>query len=162
MNSMTRPIMTEGATGLMPLKRKNTERLRRLADALDRDVLLLLSGCLKGVVAYSTDYLAAELQAAMPAIVIAGAEATITYGSRTGHAQGIAMNLANRRAAGAMRVLAADAYLRRDMPDERIPLVAISTHGDGDPPDTARCRRDFLNQRRLPRLESLRTAAGRH
>jgi len=157
---MVWPIMTAGISGLWPLKDEKADLLRRLVDGLDRDVLLWLSGYLGGVASRFPEYPATEPQIEVPAAVTAGVGVTVIYGSQTGHARGVATNLANRLGAASVpaRVFAADAYPNREIKDEQVLLVAISTYGDGDPPDSARAWLDFLNGRRMPRLESLRYA----
>ena len=86
--------------------------------------------------------------------------ATVLYGSQTGHAEHLAADLVARIGAAGLsaRLCAADEYPRRELRDEQLLLVIISTQGDGDPPDNARELLDFLNGRRAPRLESLRYA----
>lgn len=152
--------VTEVVPDLLPLEGEKAELLHRLVDGLDRDVLLWLSGYLRGVATRVTRHPAIEPNGETPLTPAVGTGVTIIYGSQTGHAQGIAAKLANRlgSAAVAGRIFAADRYPNRDIKDERTLLVVISTHGDGDPPDNARAWLDFVDGRRAPRLESLRYA----
>src|SRR3546814_15960979 len=61
----------------------------------------------------------------------AGQRLTVLYGSQTGNAQRIARTLAERaEAAGlAVRLLRADAYPLRELTDERLLYVVLSTQG---------------------------------
>ena len=48
----------------------------------------------------------------------------------------------------AVRLLRADAYPLRELADETLLYVVVSTQGDGDPPDDARAFLEFLEGRR--------------
>ena len=74
------------------------------------------------------------------------ARLTIVYGSQTGNGKRIAERLGrNAEAAGlAARVYAAGAYPLKDLAKERMLVIVMSTHGDGDPPDDARGFIEFL------------------
>jgi sulfite reductase (NADPH) flavoprotein alpha-component len=82
------------------------------------------------------------------------------YGSQTGNGRRIAERLGRAaEAAGlAVRVYAARDYPLRDLAQERLLTVVMSTHGDGDPPDDARGFLEHISGRRAPQLPQLRYA----
>jgi len=86
------------------------------------------------------------------------ARLTIVYGSQTGNAQRVAEQLAQQAHELNVRLLRADAYPLRELPQERLLYVVISTQGDGDPPDDARAFLDFIASRRAPQLVQLQFA----
>jgi sulfite reductase (NADPH) flavoprotein alpha-component len=52
-------------------------------------------------------------------------------------------------------VYGAGSYPLKDLAKERLLVVVMSTHGDGDPPDDARSFIEFLASKRAPKLEQL-------
>ena len=62
------------------------------------------------------------------------------YGSQTGNGKRIAERLGRTAEASglAVRVYSASNYPVKDLARERLLVVVMSTHGDGDPPDDAR------------------------
>jgi sulfite reductase (NADPH) flavoprotein alpha-component len=141
--------------GLPSLNDGEARLLEQLIEGLGRDALIGLSGYLADLARQASSTEVAAVLPDTPAPV-----ATVLYGSQTGHAEHLAADLVARiRAAGlSVRLCAADEYPRRELKDEQLLLVIISTQGDGDPPDNAREMLDFLNGRRAPQLESLRYA----
>lgn len=146
------------AFALPPLSQEQSLLLARLAESLDGSGLWWLSGYAAGL---------ARAQPGSP--VLAGtahadarpdARVTVVYGSQTGNARRVAEALAARlRASGLpVRLVGADAYAARELKDERLLYLVVSTHGDGDPPDDARALVDFLAGRRAPSLASLKYA----
>ncbi|GEM_PF-1115479 len=82
---------------------------------------------------------------------------TVLFGSETGHAAGVARDLTARA-----RTLGIDADLQdmRTYPPVRLPrepvlLIIISTHGDGEPPDSARDLHALLTGPRPPDLHGV-------
>lgn len=152
--------MLDDVAPLLPLEPSKQALLRELLDGLNRDHLLWLSGYLAG----AARELALEKVAGAASVVVpnpvANIPVTIIYGSQTGHAQGIAESLAGQlNACGiSARIFGAGGYPNRELKDERLLLVIMSTYGDGDPPDDARGWLEFLNGRRAPQLELLRYA----
>ena len=141
--------------GLPSLNDGEARLLEQLIEGLGRDALIGLSGYLADLARQASSTEVAAVLPDTPAPL-----ATVLYGSQTGHAEHLAADLVARiRAAGlSVRLCAADEYPRRELKDEQLLLVIISTQGDGDPPDNAREMLDFLNGRRAPQLESLRYA----
>lgn len=85
---------------------------------------------------------------------------TVVYGSQTGNAKRIAEKLAHAaEGAGlAVRLLRADAYPQRELKQERLLYLVISTQGEGEPPDDARGLFEFLSGKRAPALPDLKYA----
>jgi sulfite reductase (NADPH) flavoprotein alpha-component len=85
---------------------------------------------------------------------------TVLFGSETGNSTGLARSLADAaRAQGIAAELfdMADYKLRR-LKEEQDLLVITSTHGEGDPPQTAVGFFEFLESRKAPQLPQLRFA----
>jgi len=136
-----------------PLSTERSALLAQFAAGADAAGLLWASGYLAGL-ARSLD---APASAPAP---IGVARATVLYGSQTGNARRAAEAVfAKLEAAGLhARLLRTDAYPLRELKDERLLYVAISTQGDGDPPDDAQAFVEFLSGKRAPQLPQLKYA----
>jgi sulfite reductase (NADPH) flavoprotein alpha-component len=145
--------------GLSPLPDGKAQLLDQLIDGVDSDILLWLSGYLAGL-ARRAPGTGGAAPAPEPASAAATRTATVLFGSQTGHAERLATDLAAGMKVNGLqaRLCSTNDYPRRELKDERLLLVIISTQGDGDPPDNARELLDFLNSRRAPRFEALRYA----
>jgi sulfite reductase (NADPH) flavoprotein alpha-component len=149
------------ALPLGPLDPERSELLSRLVDGLEPATLQWLSGFAAGVAherANGGRVAALPAAAAAPAPrQDAAARLAIVYGSQTGNGKRIAERLGRAaEAAGlAVRVSAAGSYPLKDLARERLLVVVMSTHGDGDPPDDARSFIDFISSKRAPKLEQL-------
>ena len=139
---------------LSPLTSEHASLLAQFAAGAEPQSLLWASGYLAGL-ARSLD---APVIAPAPATAVA--PATIIYGSQTGNARRAAEALhAKLDAAGLpARLLRADAYSTRELANERLLYVVISTQGEGDPPDDAIGLSEFLLGRRAPKLPQLQFA----
>lgn len=149
-------------SAVLPLPLTDAEPLRFSAlrsrvEGLGRDELLWLSGYSAGLA------LAGAIQAALPPVaepavaVRAAPGLTIVYSSQTGNARKVGERLlAEAQAAGiGARLVRIDAYSLKELASEQLLWVAISTQGDGDPPDDARAFFDALAGRRAPKLAQL-------
>jgi len=85
---------------------------------------------------------------------------TILYGSETGNSAGLAKSLlASIRGVGLDATVADMAeYKVRKFRDERDLLIVTSTHGEGDPPLSAKSFFEFIESRKAPRLPEVRYA----
>ena len=145
-----------------PLGDEKAVLLQRLVDGLDASSLTWLSGYFAGLAARPSA--AAPLLA--PASASPGAQAspqetvTLVYGTQTGNSRQLAERLRKQlEAAGvAVRAFRAGEYPVRELKNERLLYVVISTQGDGEPPDDARGFFDFLMSKRAPALGQLRFA----
>jgi sulfite reductase (NADPH) flavoprotein alpha-component len=134
-----------------PLTDAQAERLQALVAELAPAQLLWLSG-----------YLAARAQfggemPVAPAAAAAGA-LTVLYGSQSGNGAKLARRLAELAQSRGLSVTLANLadYKPARLRDERTLALIVSTHGEGEPPDSARELHEYLHGRKAPRLEALR------
>lgn len=133
--------------------------LARLVEGMDAAALYWLSGYTAALASVGNAPMRvafAPVPAAEPAA--AAARLTVVYGSQTGNAKRLAERLArDAEAAGlAVRLLRAGAYPQRELAQERLLAVVISTQGEGEPPDDARGLVEFIAGKRAPKLAELR------
>lgn len=143
------------AVPLIPFPDNRRELLERLLDGLDAPALHWLSGYTAGLAAAHARIPAT---AAPEAVAESSQQLTVLYGSQTGNARRLAERLVrDAKGAGlAVRLVRADAYPLRELADERLLAIVISTQGDGDPPDDARGFVEYLASKRAPQLTHLR------
>lgn len=145
-----------------PIPALNEERsalLARLTDGLDVAALNWISGYAAGLAARGAPALAV-VPARDRDVGVAPTRVTVLYGSQTGNAKREAERLQQtlREEGTEVRLLRADAYPLRELADERVLFVVISTQGEGEPPDDARAFVEFLSGRRAPKLDRLQFA----
>lgn len=150
------------------------ERMRSLLDAVrelaDRD-LTWLSGFAAGVAAgrqtaaqrapaAATPPAPAVLSAVAPSAQPALAPVTVLYGTHSGNSKKLAERLVERLAAAgsATRLVRLSDYAVRELAKEKLVVLVVATHGDGDPADDSRAFHDFVLSKRAPRLPELRYA----
>jgi len=132
--------------------------LRQLAEDLDTQSLNWLSGYFAGLASQGPAGAPAQKIAALAATpAVVPRPLTILYGSQTGNAKRVAEALFEQvRAAGLnARLVRADRYTTRELKDEQLLYIVISTQGDGEPPDDSIGFVEFLGSRRAPKLPSL-------
>ncbi|SDD54516.1 assimilatory sulfite reductase (NADPH) flavoprotein subunit [Aquimonas voraii] len=130
--------------------------LARALEGLDPASLWWLSGYAAGLARGALPGTAAAPQAT----AAAQPRLTVLYGSQTGNAKRAAEGLvsAAESAGFAVRLLRADAYPTRELKDERLLWVVISTQGEGEPPEDSLGFVEFLLGRRAPKLPELKYA----
>jgi sulfite reductase (NADPH) flavoprotein alpha-component len=142
-----------------PLSEERAGLLLRLTDGLEPHALQWLSGYTAGLAAQLS-----PAQRVLQAVPLAETQndlrLSIIYGSQTGNAKREAEAIANEAQAQGLsvRLLRADAYPVRELANERLLYVVISTQGDGDPPDDAQAFFEFISGRRAPALKELKFA----
>lgn len=137
--------------------------LNALNSPVDDRQLRALQGALKDLSPIQIAWLGGYLTAlASPAVAAAAApdpvaSISLLYGSQTGNAKAVAERL-GERALGqglAIRVRSMGDFAPRQLAKERLVLLLVSTHGEGEPPDSARALHAYLHDPRTPRLEQL-------
>lgn len=136
----------------------------RLASSLTREQAIWLSGYFAGIGQGATAAPADNAPGAPAGSATAPATAartvTILFGSETGNSKELAGALAEgvRMQGREPRVVDMADYRTRALKDEQDLLVIVSTHGEGDPPQTAVGFFEFLEGRRAPQLPHVRFA----
>ncbi|RUL61416.1 assimilatory sulfite reductase (NADPH) flavoprotein subunit [Dyella dinghuensis] len=147
------------AATLSPLPEDKQPLVGRLVEGLDVTALQWLSGYIAGI---ASQRQTASRSAADTISIANDAQSrlTVIYGSQTGNAKRLAEDLSRRASSAglAARLVRADAYPVRELKQERLLYVVISTQGDAEPPDDARALIEFLHSARAPKLEHLRYA----
>uniref|UniRef100_UPI0033429F1B assimilatory sulfite reductase (NADPH) flavoprotein subunit n=1 Tax=Castellaniella defragrans TaxID=75697 RepID=UPI0033429F1B len=133
--------------------------LANLADGLEPQALSWLSGYFAGL-AQGRQPSRAPAPLAVAAAPTGAKRLTILYGSQTGNAKRIAEGLLQRVQSQGLdaRLVRADQYPARELKEEQLLYVVMSTQGDGEPPDDAIALVEFLLSKRAPRLSRLKYA----
>jgi sulfite reductase (NADPH) flavoprotein alpha-component len=143
------------------------QQINALATSLRPDQALWISGYFAGIghQARATGGLGQPIApSAAPPVAqtrpAASRSLTILYGSETGNSAGLAKSLlASVRGVGLDATVADMAeYKVRKFRDERDLLIITSTHGEGDPPLSAKSFFEFIESRKAPRLSEVRYA----
>lgn len=145
------------AANALPPGGEQTAQLARLLEGLEPSSLWWLSGYAAGLARSGAGTAPALTPVASAPGATGPLRLTVVYGSQTGNARREAERLvaAAETAGLSTRLLRADAYPTRELKDERLLVVVISTQGEGDPPDDSIGFVEFLLGRRAPRLERL-------
>ncbi|WNG18561.1 assimilatory sulfite reductase (NADPH) flavoprotein subunit [Cystobacter fuscus] len=145
------------ATLATPLGADKGALLQRLVEGLDASALNWLSGYFAGLAARSLPVSAPQSQPTAVPQATPQTPVTVVYGTQTGNSRQLAERLKQRlESAGvAVRIFRAGEYPTRELKNERVLYVVISTQGDGDPPDDARGFFDFVMGKRAPALNQL-------
>ncbi len=142
------------------------EQLNALARSLNTEQALWVSGYLAGVGAAARAAVEMMPRPLTPVAPIAPAAPlrertlTILYGTETDNSARIARTLedAARKLGLAPKLVDMGDYKPRQLKDEQDLLIVVSTHGEGDPPQSAAEFFEFVEGRRAPALPQLRFA----
>ncbi|MGE8019114.1 assimilatory sulfite reductase (NADPH) flavoprotein subunit [Peribacillus frigoritolerans] len=142
-----------------PFNQEQAELLNSLLPSLTETQKIWLSGYLTASLSVSNSSSAdAPVLEAQSGGKTISKEVTILYGSQTGNAQGLAENAASKLEGNGFQVTISsmsDFKVNNLKKIENL-LIAVSTHGEGDPPDNTLSFHEYLHGRRAPSLEGLR------
>jgi len=138
--------------GTSPLDTAQTTAFNALASSLNAQQAAWLSGYLAGITQ-------TQIGTAPPAVAPGASEPlTILYGSQTGNAEKLAKKARERaeaRGISAKIMSMADCKAAALKKVKQL-MVVVSTHGEGDPPDTAVEFYEFILGKRAPKLEGVK------
>ncbi|TYR81890.1 assimilatory sulfite reductase (NADPH) flavoprotein subunit [Priestia megaterium] len=141
-----------------PFNQEQADLLNRLLPTLTESQKIWLSGYLAATQSVSgiPETQVTELPA-QPVQNISK-EVTILYGSQTGNAQGLAVNVGKtlEERGFQVKVSSMSDFKPNNLKKLDNLLIVVSTHGEGDPPDNALSFHEFLHGKRAPKLENLR------
>jgi len=138
-----------------PLTDEQARQLNELLKGLEGHQVDWLSGYLAGWRAAQTGQPAAAGSA--PAASTEAPTLTVLYGSQTGNAEGVAEMLGEQAKARGIKANVVDMadYKPRQLKSESFVAILASTHGEGDPPDSAIDFHEFLHGRKAPGLKGV-------
>lgn len=144
-----------------PLSGDQQARLADLLTGMNEGQLFWLAGFLAGKCSGGSASAVSNTVAAAntPGVAApAAVELTILFGSQTGNAEELAQQLAARAADKGVSAKVVDMadYKPKQLKKEQYLAMLTSTHGEGDPPDSALDFHEFLNGKKAPKLEGLR------
>lgn len=142
-----------------PFKHEQAELLNNLLPSLTETQKIWLSGYLTASLSVSNMGTAeTPVMEAQSSGKTISKEVTILYGSQTGNAQGLAENAARKLEGNGFQVTISSMsdFKVNNLKKVQNLLIAVSTHGEGDPPDNTLSFHEYLHGRRAPSLEELR------
>lgn len=145
-----------------PLPQFDEALLRQLSAGLSSAQQLWLSGYLYGLSFGQAQ--PGPAVAGQPVVLAAAASdkpaLKLLYGSQTGNSKSVAHKAAERAMALGYAATVQDMndYSPQQLKQERLLLVVVSTHGEGEPPAAAETLHRFLHSARAPQLPELRYA----
>lgn len=131
-----------------------------IISASTKEELIWINGYLSGLLGSAESRpLAAEATAAPAATKTVTRKLTIVYGTETGNSKTLATEFAMKAKKNSLnaKLVSLDQYRLNDLTKEEYLLAVISTHGEGDPPDSAKKFYDHIHQN-CARLEKLKFA----
>ncbi|WP_350432595.1 assimilatory sulfite reductase (NADPH) flavoprotein subunit [Shewanella sp. H8] len=137
-----------------PLSQAQVDKLKQFTSELTSVQLAWVSGYLAASASQdqTAGIAAAETSAAQTV--------TILYGSQTGNGRGVAKALAAKAQSQgyAVNIISMGEYNVRQLKQETILFLVVSTHGEGEAPDDAMELHKFLASKRAPKLDNLHYA----
>ncbi|WOV91992.1 MAG: flavodoxin domain-containing protein [Candidatus Zeuxoniibacter abyssi] len=142
------------------LSEKNLAAINNLARNMDEKQLAWASGFFAGIQAQKNIPPDTDVAITTPAADGAETKATVLYGTQSGNGKNIAEALTQNIKTNGLSAVSINmaSYKTTQLKKERFLFVIISTHGEGDPPDTAAAFFSFLWGKRVPQLPHLRYA----
>lgn len=140
-NPLPQPILTA----------EKQSELAQIVQGMSREQLMWSSGFLAGLAS-------AQLESLVQTESVPSEAVTILFASQTGNGKRVAEKLAGQleqKGANVQLVDFAD-YRKQQFAKETQLFAVISTHGEGDPPDSAEPLFKFLASKRAPKLQNLR------
>ncbi|WP_185870847.1 diflavin oxidoreductase [Blattabacterium cuenoti] len=85
---------------------------------------------------------------------------SLVYGTETGNAKNLSFDIYQKakKEKFKFKIISLDQYRLSDLEDENYLLIIISTHGDGEPPSSAKSFFDFIHQKKNINLKKLKYA----
>ena len=145
--------------GTGPLQPEQQQAFNQLVGTMNPTQMAWLCGYISGVSRVSDVGAVSPSVSGVPTGTTA-LKATILYGSQTGNGEAIASDLDEALKASGIATDLKDMvdYKPQQLKNESLLFIVASTHGEGDPPDTAMDFHAFLYGKRAPKLQGTRFA----
>lgn len=149
-----------------PFTQEQTELLNRLLPTLSQTQLIWLSGYFTAKQSAGTQVVSSAapsssvspvIETSAPAAVVSK-DITVLFGSQTGNSSGLAKKMTKKLEEQGFQVNLSSMsdFKTNQLKKLQNLLIVVSTHGEGEPPDSAIAFHEFLNSKRAPKLEQLK------
>ncbi|MEF3354011.1 assimilatory sulfite reductase (NADPH) flavoprotein subunit [Paenibacillus sp. GYB006] len=149
-----------------PFTQEQTELLNRLLPTLSQTQLIWLSGYFTAKQAAGTQVVSSDgpsspvstiNETSAPAAVVSK-DITVLFGSQTGNSSSLAKKMTKKLEEQGFQVNLSSMsdFKTNQLKKLQNLLIVVSTHGEGEPPDSAIAFHEFLNSKRAPKLEQLK------
>ncbi|MDP4098760.1 assimilatory sulfite reductase (NADPH) flavoprotein subunit [Paenibacillus sp. P96] len=143
-----------------PFNQEQTELLNRVLPTLSPTQRIWLSGYLTALQSTAAPNATAEAapEVSLPAATSVSREVMVLFGSQTGNSSNLAKKTAKLLEERGFQVTLSSMgdFKSNTLKKLQNLLILVSTHGEGDPPDSAIAFYEFLYSKRAPQLEELR------
>lgn len=149
-----------------PFTQEQTELLNRLLPTLSQTQLIWLSGYFTakqstGTQVVSSDgpsNLASAINETLAPAAVVSKDITVLFGSQTGNSSSLAKKMTKKLEEQGFQVTlnSMSDFKTNQLKKIENLLIVVSTHGEGEPPDSAIAFHEFLNSKRAPKLEQLK------
>jgi sulfite reductase (NADPH) flavoprotein alpha-component len=135
-----------------PLNQEQARQLHQLVQSLSPQQVTWVSGFLAGI--NWANQASPQPQAAS----VEQPQLTILFGSQSGNSEALARQARDKAIERGFKAKLEDMgeYKKAHLKTERNMLVVVSTHGEGDPPDTAQELYEYVHSKKAPKLDGLR------
>ena len=150
--------MTNNITA--PLSEEQISGFTDFVSSLNKEQITWVAGYLAGINAQLNQQVSNSPSTATPVNTGEKVVLTILYGSRTGNGEGLAKKAKEIAASKGLEVSLKNMadYKPKDLQHEKNLLVIVSTHGEGEPPFSAKTLHEFIYGNRAPKLDALNFA----
>ncbi|SDE61443.1 sulfite reductase (NADPH) alpha subunit [Fontibacillus panacisegetis] len=147
-----------------PFTQEQVELLNRLLPQLGEYQKIWLSGYLTAaqgtavISGLASAPEAAQITSAAPQAAPVSKEVTVLFGSQTGNSHGLAKKLSKKLEEQGFQVSLSSMgdFKSNNLKKVENLFIVVSTHGEGEPPDSAIPFHEFLHSKRAPQLQNLR------
>ncbi|OHU85954.1 MULTISPECIES: assimilatory sulfite reductase (NADPH) flavoprotein subunit [Pseudoalteromonas] len=149
-------LLSQLSAAASPLTQEQVQKLQGLVAELNP----IQQAWVSGYLAANANSAALAGGAGTQAAAVEAAPLTILYGSQTGNAKAVASQLkaqAESRGLSVKLVNMAD-YKTSALKKEKFLAIAVSTYGEGEPPEDAEALHAFLASKKAPKLEGVKVA----
>ncbi|MBD1583958.1 assimilatory sulfite reductase (NADPH) flavoprotein subunit [Pseudoalteromonas sp. S16_S37] len=149
-------LLSQLSAAASPLTQEQVQKLQGLVAELNPIQQAWVSGYLAANA--NTASLAGNVGATASAVE--AAPLTILYGSQTGNAKSVASQLKSQAEARGLSVNLVNMadYKTSALKKEKFLAIAVSTYGEGEPPEDAEALHAFLGSKKAPKLEGVKVA----
>ena len=149
-----------------PFTQEQTELLNRLLPTLSQTQLIWLSGYFTAKQAAGTQVVSSDgpsspastINETSAPVAVVSKDITVLFGSQTGNSSSLAKKMTKKLEEQGFQVNLSSMsdFKTNQLKKLQNLLIVVSTHGEGEPPDSAIAFHEFLNSKRAPKLEQLK------